>query len=239
MNYYDIAKSYRGTKEISGKKHNPDILKMYSDVGFSWVKDDETAWCAAFVGSILKKAGLPYLKTLAARDYLKYGKKISEPEVGCIVVFWRGKPNGWQGHVGFVYTFDNDYIWCLGGNQSNSVNVTRIPRTRVLGFRMPSIETKKEVTKLVRNNSTKLSLLHSIRAGFTFLFTTLAGIFSLDTLGIVNNVVSELKGFLSTNVIPAALITVIGFWFIMKWIEQKSVKDYKEGRYTPSKMETE
>ena len=242
MKYFDIANKYRGLKEISGKKHNPKIVKMYADVGFSGVKDDETAWCAAFVGSVLKEAGYPYKKSLAARSYLDYGQKVTEPQEGDIVIFWRGKKDSWQGHVGFVVTYDSKYVWCLGGNQKNSVNVQRFARDRVLGFRRPvpftiTEPTPKEVEKVVKKNSVKLSVGQQIRNFFVFLGASIAGLFSMDTLNILTDASTKLKGFLTDNMLVIGAAAVGIGWFVSKWYEWRTLDDYKEGRYTPSGME--
>lgn len=243
MNWLNIANKYHGTKEIPGKAHNSKIVNMFSKVGFSGVKDDETAWCAAFTGAVLKEAGLPYLKTLTARDYLQYGKKLNKPKEGAIVVFWRGRRDGWQGHVGFVTLWDKDYVWCLGGNQSNKVNVQKFPRSRVLGFRWPETPKKtltpKEIEKEVVKKSTKLSFLQSIRRVGAFIVGALGSVFSLDSLGVLNNVYNGLSGFLSANAIPIVFGGIIAFWFVLKWVEWKQLGDYKEGRYTPSGMNKE
>lgn len=241
--WLDTAKKYIGTKEVAGASHNATILKMYANVGFPEVKDDETAWCAAFVGSVLKEAGLPYMKSLAARSYLKYGKELKQPKAGAIVVFWRGKPDGWQGHVAFVSHFDDTWVYCVGGNQSNQVNVTKFDRKRVLGYRWPTEnvtkvakqDTKKEVIKA----SKKLSVLSTIRNFLGWGVGTVGTVFTLDTLNVANSVVAQLQGFLAANAIPVALVSIAVFWLVLKWIEKKSVEDYKEGRYTPSGMSEE
>jgi uncharacterized protein (TIGR02594 family) len=243
MIWLNKAKSYLGTKEIVGKENNPTIVKMYSNVGFPEVKDDETAWCAAFIGSVLKEAGYPHMKSLAARSYLKYGKKLTEPKEGCIVVFWRGKPDGWQGHVAFVTRFDDKWIWALGGNQSNAVTEQKFDRKKVLGYRWPvenaTTKTSQDPKKEIIKTSKKLSVLQTIRNFGSWIIATIGGVFSLDTLGVTNTIVSGLKGFLTDNAIPIALGSIILFWFILKWVEKKSVEDYKEGRYTPSGMAEE
>ena len=41
-----------GLKEIRGKKDNPRVVEMFAESGHAWVRDDETAWCAAAVGSL-------------------------------------------------------------------------------------------------------------------------------------------------------------------------------------------
>ena len=142
-----IAGSYVGTDEIRGSKHNPVILEYFDAVGHGWVKDDETPWCAAFVGAVLHEAGYKGTGSLAARSYLGWGHKVSNPKPGDLVVFWRGKKDGWQGHVGFVVRTDKTHVWCLGGNQSNSVNVTKYSKDRVLGYRRPSSLSRSRTVK--------------------------------------------------------------------------------------------
>jgi len=239
MTWLNIAKKYIGTKEVVGNKHNPTILKMYSSVGFPEVKDDETAWCAAFVGSVLKESGYPFMKSLAARSYLTYGKKLTEPKEGCIVVFWRGKPDGWQGHVAFVTKYDDKWVWALGGNQSNTVSEQKFDRKKVLGYRWP-VEGKVEptsVTKQVVKNSTKLSFLQKIRTTLTTLGVGVGSIFTLDTFNMGIDMVTSMKAFMVDNA-ALLLLGAIGLtWFILKWNEWKHIADFKEGRYIPSKME--
>lgn len=237
MSWLNIAKKFLGTKEIKGAKDNPLIIKMYQDVGHSWVNHDETAWCAAFVGSVLKNDGLPYLQTLTARDYLNYGKRLSKPKEGAIVIFWRDSKNSWKGHVGFVTKWTDKYVWCLGGNQRDSVSEVRMSRDKVLGYRWPDQRPKELlVTKTVRKNSTKLSLLQKVRNFGAFIFSSIAGIFSLETLGTANDIATGLRGFLTTNSVPIALVLIASFWFILKWVEHKSIEDYKAGRYIPSNL---
>jgi surface antigen len=56
-----------------------------------------------------------------------------------LVVFWRGSRDGWQGHVGFISGVNSDgSLQVLGGNQGNSVNITRFDRSRVLAYRWPA-----------------------------------------------------------------------------------------------------
>jgi hypothetical protein len=54
-----------------------------------------------------------------------------------VLVFWRGKRNGSLGHVGFYHSEDSQSYHVLGGNQSNSVNLTRIGKDRLLDARWP------------------------------------------------------------------------------------------------------
>ena len=138
-----IARGFMGTKEIPGAKHNSAILKWFADVGASWIKDDETPWCGAFHGAVLKLAGLPIVdKGLAvrAKAWADWGKACPMLTPGATVVF--GREGG--GHVGQAVgiSADGKSIYTLGGNQRNEVNITPIARDRLLpgdaGVRWPA-----------------------------------------------------------------------------------------------------
>lgn len=134
----DAAFAYYGEKEVEGPDSNPDIIKMFENWGAGWQKDDsKLAWCAIFMNEVLKEAGCIYSGKLNARSFLKEGVETKEPLPGDIVIFWRSSPSSWKGHVGLFVREDDDYIWCLGGNQSNQVNVRRYDKSRVLGYRTP------------------------------------------------------------------------------------------------------
>jgi uncharacterized protein (TIGR02594 family) len=148
-NAYAIASEQIGMKEISGAQHNDTIVEMFADVGHSWVKDDETAWCAAAIGSWLKQAGLPHTGKLNARSYTTWGETVDleNAQPGDVVVFWRGSPDGWQGHVGFFVRNAGTHIEVLGGNQSNAVNIARYPISRLLSVRRWKAANKKPSQK--------------------------------------------------------------------------------------------
>ena len=133
---YKLAEADVGTLELA-KGDNPKILKYFADVGHSWVKHDETAWCAAFVGAMLKRAGMPHTGKLNARSYLDWGNAIAleDAREGDIVVFWRGSRDGAEGHVGFYAGQIGDMILVLGGNQKNQVRFDTYPKDRLLGVR--------------------------------------------------------------------------------------------------------
>lgn len=134
---YDVAEGYLGVTEYPAAKHNPQILKFYADSGNSWVQDDETPWCAAFVGSVLAECGIQGTNKLNARSYLNWGNpvELDKAQKGDVVVFWRGSKDGWQGHVAFYSHQDQEHIYVLGGNQGNKVSLKPYPKTKLLGIR--------------------------------------------------------------------------------------------------------
>lgn len=135
MKPFEIALTQYGTWEWPGKEHNPRVLNYFKEIGQKWVKDDETAWCAAFVNWCLQKAGKPSTGSLAARSFLNYGAATPTPELGDIVVFWRGTKNGAEGHVAFYVSETPSYFYVLGGNQSDQVNIQKYSKNNLLGFR--------------------------------------------------------------------------------------------------------
>lgn len=52
------ARKYIGERELKGPKHNSLILQMWRDIKRGGIKDDETPWCAAFVGAVLERCGI-------------------------------------------------------------------------------------------------------------------------------------------------------------------------------------
>lgn len=132
-----IATGEIGVKEYVGKfNNNPRIIEYHKTTSLA-ASEDEVSWCAAFVGWCLLKAGYTSTRNALARSYLKWGVPLSAPRFGCVVVFRRGN-NPTYGHVAFVQKFDANYVWCLGGNQSDSVKISRFPRSSVVGYRWPA-----------------------------------------------------------------------------------------------------
>jgi uncharacterized protein (TIGR02594 family) len=134
--YMLYAKSLIGVREIAGAKHSPVIIGWLKKLN-SWVKDDETPWCGTYMAHVGQHSGwtIPE-KWLSARGWLAFGAEVS-PGYGTVLVFWRGSKSGWQGHVGFYVGEDDTHYHVLGGNQDNMVNISRMPKSRLLGARSP------------------------------------------------------------------------------------------------------
>ena len=131
------AFQYDCVARYPNKKNNPQVLHFFHDIGFTNIKDDETSWCAAFVNFCLKANGINHSHSLVAKDWLKIGIATDAPQPGDVVVFWREKRNGWQGHVAFFIKEDkvNHLIYAYGGNQGGSVCLKAFPKNNVLAYR--------------------------------------------------------------------------------------------------------
>lgn len=135
-----LARSQIGVREIVGPKHSPVIMGWIAEVGASAlgikVNDDETPWCGTFMAWLMKRAGLPSPAfAVRAASWGRWGRELLGPRPGCIMVFTRDG----GGHVGLYVGEDATHFHILGGNQSNSVSITRIAKTRLAkgGMRWP------------------------------------------------------------------------------------------------------
>lgn len=134
----DIAVKELGITELAGTANNPRIVEYLKATVYGKINPfDSVPWCAAFVSWCLDKAGMFSMKSTWARDYLKYpGEDIplESLQPGDIVVFTRGKVNG---HVFFYLGRDSNWIYGIGGNQSDAVTVGKYAVSSFLGAKRP------------------------------------------------------------------------------------------------------
>ena len=138
------ADSERGVKERRGAEHHPRVL-FYHEFTTLRATTDEVPWCASFVCASLEAgADIESTRSARARSFLNFGLQLEIPAFGCVTVIKRGGPNqpgpsvlDAQGHVGLLVDIEEEWIYILGGNQSNEVCVSRYPIQRVLGYRWP------------------------------------------------------------------------------------------------------
>lgn len=123
-----------GTLEMPGDRDSPTILAWAKEVGLSRVyTHDSIAWCGLFMLVIYLRAGkelpdgLSRENMLWALNWAKVGTHVSQPMLGDILTF---KRNG-GGHVSLMIAEDANYYHCLGGNQSDSVCISRIAKNRL------------------------------------------------------------------------------------------------------------
>ena len=137
--WLEAAYTLIGTQEQPGVGSNEAIVGWAEDLEITSYNDDDIPWCGLFVahcvGSQMPEEVLPN-NPLGARQWESFGNEVA-PCLGSVMVFWRGSRDGWKGHVGFYWAEDDSAYHILGGNQSNSVNVTRVSKDRLLSARWP------------------------------------------------------------------------------------------------------
>ncbi|WP_420478217.1 TIGR02594 family protein [Brevundimonas sp. FT23028] len=138
-----LARAQIGVREVVGPKHSPIIMGWIRELGAKVlgvpVNDDETPWCGTFMAWLMKRSNLP-APPIAVRAAQwgrvgGWGRELVGPRPGCILVFTRDG----GGHVGLYVGEDETHFHVLGGNQSNSVSITRIAKSRLAdgGMRWP------------------------------------------------------------------------------------------------------
>jgi uncharacterized protein (TIGR02594 family) len=134
--YLQYAQQHIGIKEVPGEKSNKTILAWIKSF-FSWASDDgEIAWCAIFINKMLERAGMEGTGKANAKSFLDWGRQVYTPYKGDIVVFHRGDPKSWKGHVGiYIGQAGPGMIYCLGGNQSNGVNIRKYSESKIVEYR--------------------------------------------------------------------------------------------------------
>ena len=134
-----IARKEIGETEDRDKgENNPRIVEYHQT---TWLKadDDETPWCASFVNWSIEKSGLKGKESARAKDWLDWGRIVSKPIFGAVVVVQSaGKKK--QNHVGFVYGQKGNSLLILGGNQGGGLKVcvSEFSKETVQGYRLPN-----------------------------------------------------------------------------------------------------
>ena len=136
VNPYDIAAKALGLGDTAWREtgSNINITALWDEIGYNGAQyADETAWCAVFVGAILKRSSSKFIKTASSRAYGKYGIEvpIENLQKGDIVVFFRKGISSVYGHVGFATGIQtSDTIEILGGNQGDTLSVRTYSKSR-------------------------------------------------------------------------------------------------------------
>ena len=157
-----------GQAEHAGAKENARIVAMFRDAGHASVVRDEVAWCAAYCGASLERAGIRSTRSLMARSYLAWGEALAEPRMGAVAVFSRGSDPA-LGHVGFWLGESDGEVVLLGGNQGNQVSVVRYSKERLIGLRWPHAGAPSEEVPQAKDDGFADALDHvlEMEGGFT------------------------------------------------------------------------
>lgn len=125
-----------GTIETPGTKDNPLILEWASELNLNKTySHDSIPWCGLFMAICAHRAKKEVVDTpLWALAWADFGKPSSQPMLGDVLTF---KRNG-GGHVSMYIGEDVLAYHCLGGNQSDAVTISRIPKSRLYKARRPN-----------------------------------------------------------------------------------------------------
>lgn len=131
------AKSQIGVAEIPGARENPSILG-YVRKAAKWlgiaVTSEATPWCGTFAAACMIEAGVtPPRIAVRAKSWASFGKGLSGPVYGCVLVFDRKG----GGHVGFYLGETKAHYRVLGGNQGDKVSEIWLDKAACIAHRWP------------------------------------------------------------------------------------------------------
>lgn len=146
--WMDAALHLKGLLEAKGAANNPTIMRWAMALpkgvrGWYLAKGDAAPWCGLFIHNALATTlpGEPLpVNPLGALQWgyaTPWGQKLAGPTYGAIAMKKRPGEAG-AGHVFLVTGADADYVYGVGGNQSDSVSETRFLRRDVIAYRWPS-----------------------------------------------------------------------------------------------------
>jgi uncharacterized protein (TIGR02594 family) len=143
------ARALKGTDEAPGSLDNPTILGWSDVIARKFQKmaayarsynHDAIAWCGQFAAYCMAANGIapPFGASdtdryLWANAWARWGTALLHPKPGCIMVFSRSG----GGHVAFYERESETHYYVTGGNQSDSVSTTAIPKGNLVAMRWP------------------------------------------------------------------------------------------------------
>lgn len=131
-------RAMNGLREASGSKDNPvivswprEIANKYPDIGpdVLWYRHDDVPWCGLAAAICTTRGGeKPPKAPLGAGNWVSFGQKmkLSDRTPGSVFVYSRVGGH----HVTMYESEDSSYYYCRGGNQSDQICVTKIPKSR-------------------------------------------------------------------------------------------------------------
>lgn len=142
LKWLGIARGELGVHETPGPVANARITAYHATTTLR-ANSDEVPWCSAFVNWCIEHSGEKGTRSAAAASWLHWGIEC-EPQEGCVVVIRQkqagadkatGSATGY--HVGFWLSQTPTHMEILGGNQSDSVKVSKFPleKYEVMGYR--------------------------------------------------------------------------------------------------------
>lgn len=147
---FAIEEMKAGACEIGGNNSGKYVEKYLKPTGLT----PPQFWCASFVSWCYMQASggdkskMPFKYSPGARDVLAQFKKKNwtfnlndgsglNPEPGDIIVWWRGKVDGWSGHIGLVHHCADGFVYTIEGNRSSKVegfDYKAVKMEKLLGF---------------------------------------------------------------------------------------------------------
>lgn len=129
-NIVDAGLKKIGIVEGPGTENNPQIIQWAKEckppLDRTYGRNDSVPWCGLFMAKCATEANYAYPENpLWAMNWQNFGTKVGDGAKLGDVMVWRRYGGG---HVNMYIAEDKDYFHCLGGNQHDSVNISRFAK---------------------------------------------------------------------------------------------------------------
>ncbi|WP_231489923.1 hypothetical protein [Pedobacter sp. Leaf170] len=128
---------HNGLLETKGKENTVDIMRWATILGvIGWYPNDEVPWCGLFKAICAFRANwlkLPAPMLLSAAWWRNWGVEIAIKDACVGDTAIKNRVGG--AHVTYIIGENDKYFRCYGGNQSNSVCPTWIPKSEITDVR--------------------------------------------------------------------------------------------------------
>lgn len=87
-------------------------------------------WCAIFANAAFESCKIPGTRSPSSQSFRHDTDfvPLQGPALGAVAVFWRGSHRSGLGHVGFYCGEREGFIWTLGGNENDMVQIEMLNR---------------------------------------------------------------------------------------------------------------
>jgi uncharacterized protein (TIGR02594 family) len=110
-----------GTHEIP--ENRGPAVQRYVDLSHCGEQGDP--WCAIFANAMLEESGIHGTRSPSSQSFRHDANFVAlpGPALGAVSVFWRTSRQSGLGHVGFYCGERGGYVYTLGGNEGDMVQI--------------------------------------------------------------------------------------------------------------------
>lgn len=122
-----------GTREVPGNRGA--AVRRY--ISLAKCGEEGDPWCAIFANAALESCGIRGTRSPSSQSFRHDERFIAldGPALGALAVFWRTSKASGLGHVGFYCGERGSFVWTLGGNEADMVQIEFLAKSAsVFGF---------------------------------------------------------------------------------------------------------
>lgn len=110
-----------GTREVP--ENRGTAVRRY--IALARCGEEGDPWCAIFANAALESCGIRGTRSPSSQSFRHDANFVAlpGPAIGAFAVFWRTSKSSGLGHVGFYCGERDDFVWTLGGNEGDMVQI--------------------------------------------------------------------------------------------------------------------